>query len=297
MGRLIHKELAGIRLAGFSLAGEETVVAAPELNVCFDVGRAPREVISIDNVCLTHGHMDHAAGVAYYLSQRNFLDICPGRVIVHRGLAGPIQQLMAIWGDIEGHHSPGQICGVESLEDVPIRRDLFVRAFDVNHAAYALGYALIEVRHKLKPEYHGKSGPQLVDLKRKGVEIEARTEVSRLIYTGDTAVGPFLDHGFVRNSQAVVIECTFFEPDHLTRARAGRHIHVIDLPTVLEAIPEAQILLIHVTRRTELRHAKRIIERTLGPADRDRVQLLMDRTPRPLRDRSTRPEQQMVNSD
>ncbi|MCH7872883.1 MAG: hypothetical protein IID33_14400 [Planctomycetes bacterium] len=233
-----------------------------------------------------HGHMDHAAGIAYYLSQRNFVDICPGRVIVHRGLAGPIQQLMATWGDIEGHHTPGQIYGVESLEDVPIRRDLLVRAFAVNHAAYALGFALIEIRHKLKPEYHGKSGPQLVALKRTGVEIEARTEVPLLVYTGDTAVGPFLDHGFVRNSQAVVIECTFFEPEHLTRARAGKHIHVTDLPSLLEAIPEAQIMLIHVTRRTDLRVAKRILERTLGPSDRDRVQFLMDRTPRPPRDRS-----------
>ena len=34
----------------------------------------------IDNLCLTHGHMDHAAGVAYYLSQRHFVGNSPGRV-------------------------------------------------------------------------------------------------------------------------------------------------------------------------------------------------------------------------
>ena len=28
-------------LIGYSVAGEETVVQAPELNVCFDIGRAP----------------------------------------------------------------------------------------------------------------------------------------------------------------------------------------------------------------------------------------------------------------
>ena len=66
MGRLVHKTLGRIKILGFSLAGEETVVAVPEYNVCFDIGRAPREVISIDNVCLSHGHMDHAAGVAYW---------------------------------------------------------------------------------------------------------------------------------------------------------------------------------------------------------------------------------------
>ena len=66
LGRLIEKTPGGIRVLGFSLAGEETVVAAPEYDVCFDVGRAPREVISIDNICLTHGHMDHAAGIVYF---------------------------------------------------------------------------------------------------------------------------------------------------------------------------------------------------------------------------------------
>ena len=131
MGRLVQKEADGIRILGFSLAGEETVVAAPEYDVCFDVGRAPREVISIDNICLTHGHMDHAAGIAYYFSQRIFVGNSPGRVIVHRALAGSIQQLMAVWADIEGHPSPGTVLGVETLEDVPIRRDLLVRSFAV----------------------------------------------------------------------------------------------------------------------------------------------------------------------
>ena len=122
MARLATKELAGVRIIGFSLAGEETVIAAPEYNVCFDVGRAPREVVSIDNVCLTHGHMDHAAGIAYYFSQRAFVGNAPGRVIVHRDLAGHIQRLMGVWADIEGHPSPGEVCGVEPLEDVMLRR-------------------------------------------------------------------------------------------------------------------------------------------------------------------------------
>ena len=139
MGRMIHKDLGGISIVGFSLAGEETVVAAPEYNVCFDVGRAPREIISIDNICLTHGHMDHAAGVAYYLSQRGFVGAPPGRVIIHRDQAGNIQRLMGVWCDIEGHHAPGTIEGVLPGDDVRIRRNTFIRVFDVVHGASALG--------------------------------------------------------------------------------------------------------------------------------------------------------------
>lgn len=280
MSRLIQKELAGIQIVGFSLAGEETVVAAPEYNVCFDVGRAPREVISIDNVCLTHGHMDHAAGIAYYLSQRAFLGNAPGRIIVHRQLAQPIQKLMDIWSDIEGHPSPGQIFGVDPLEDVPIRRDLVIRPFAVNHAPAALGFTLLSVRHKLRSDFHGCTGPQLVALKREGVEIETRLEVPLLTFTGDTALGRFLDLDFVRESEAAIVECTFFDPDHRSRAQAGRHIHVTDLPRILEAIPDAEIMLMHVTRRTDLRAAKAILRTVLPDRDRDRVSFLMERPPR-----------------
>jgi len=291
MGRLLEKQLGGIRLLGFSLAGEETVVAAPEYNVCFDVGRAPREIISIDNVCLTHGHMDHAAGVAYYFSQRTFIGNAPGRVIVARSLAPSIQKLMDIWGDIEGHPSPGDICGVQPLEDVAIRRGLLVRPFAVNHGGNALGYTLIEVRHKLKAEYHGKSGPQLVALKRDGIEIEEHVEVPLLTFTGDTAIGRWLGFDFVQKSRGILLECTFFDREHVSRARAGRHIHVNDLPEVLAALPEPQIMLTHLTRRTDLRLAKHILEQVLKPDDLQRISFLMERLPRsaPKRPVSSRP--------
>ncbi len=280
MSRLIDKQLGGIRIVGFSVAGEESVVIAPEYNVCFDVGRAPREVIPIDNVCLTHGHMDHSAGVAYYFSQRGFVGLGPGRVIVHRSLAQPIQKLMDLWSDIEGHPTSGQVYGVEHLQDVEIRRGLLVRPFTVNHSGSSLGYSLIERRHKLKAEFIGKSGPQLVALKSEGVSIEERTEVVLLTCTGDTAMGRFLDLDFVRQSRALLVECTFYEAEHVSRARDGRHLHVDDLPRVLAAVPDAMVMLTHVTHRTDLRLAKRIVQKVLKPADLERVSFLMDRPAR-----------------
>src|SRR5690606_8497462 len=60
------------RIQGISIAGEETVVHIPELDLCFDIGLAPRAVLPSKYVALSHGHMDHVAGIAYYFSQRNF---------------------------------------------------------------------------------------------------------------------------------------------------------------------------------------------------------------------------------
>ena len=48
------------------------------------------------------------------------------------------------------------------------------------------------------------------------------------------------------------------------------------------------ILLIHHTRRTDLRFAKRALERTISPADRERVSFLMDAPPRARRGSESR---------
>ena len=70
-------------IVGRSMAGEETFIALPEFSVAFDVGRAPREVVHAEHVFLTHGHIDHSAGIAYYFSQRWFLDNAPGNLPVN----------------------------------------------------------------------------------------------------------------------------------------------------------------------------------------------------------------------
>jgi ribonuclease Z len=218
--------------------------------------------------------------VAYYFSQRGFVGLPPGRVIVHRCLAQSIQKLMDIWSDIEGHPSAGQVHGVEHLEDVEIRRGLLIRPFTVNHSRSSLGYSLIERRHKLKAEFAGNPGPQLAALKREGVQIEDHVEVVLLTFPGDTALGRFLELDFVHRSRALLVECTFYEADHVSRARDGRHLHVDDLPQVCAAVPDARIMLSHVTHRTDLRLAKRIVQRVLRPGDLERVSFLMDRPAR-----------------
>lgn len=287
--RLIEKTVGPLRLAGFSLAGEETVIILPELNVAFDVGRAPRELISIDYVCLTHGHMDHSAGLAYYFSQRNFQGLPPGCVIAPHRLVPAIQDLLQVYGRIEGHVSPGRIVGVDEDEDVSIRRDLVVRPFRVRHAGGALGFSVIEVRKKLRPDLAELSGQQIIDLKKRGESVEYRLEIPRVAFCGDSAVGDYLSHPHVRDAEVLIVECTFFEGDHLDRANLGQHTHVNDLPELMQRVNSKHVVISHITRRTPMAEAKRRIQQVLKPADLERTVILMDRPPRPRRDTTPPP--------
>ena len=39
-----------LEIIGYSVAGEETVVAIPQLDVCFDIGKAPDQIIPINHI-------------------------------------------------------------------------------------------------------------------------------------------------------------------------------------------------------------------------------------------------------
>ena len=93
--RLSQIVVGDFSLAGYSVAGEETVIVAPELDVCFDIGKCPREALTVNHVLLSHGHMDHVAGLPYYFAQRDFQGVPNGVALVPAGLAGPLEDLMS----------------------------------------------------------------------------------------------------------------------------------------------------------------------------------------------------------
>lgn len=265
----------GFSVVGYSLAGEETFFAAPELNVGFDVGRAPREMLGVDHLFLSHGHMDHAAGIAYYFSQRMFIDNAPGHLYVPEPLVEPIRELLRLWGDIDGNEPAANVYAAVPGTDIEVRRDLLVRPFEVRHACRSrnrqrfngLGFSVIETRKKLLEEYQGLMGPQIVELKRQGVEIEKRIEVPLVAYSGDTARDEFLTLPHVRAAKLLLLECTFTEPDHVERARAGNHLHVSDLAEILPLLNNERIVLTHLTRRTPLHAAKAALKKVIGETD------------------------------
>jgi ribonuclease Z len=270
-------EMEGLTLAGYSVAGEETCILAPELDCTFDIGKCPREALPINHVLLSHGHADHVAGITYYFAQRDFQGITGGKALVPANLVAPLQALMAAWGRVEGHVPPHEFVGMAPGDDHEIRRGLLVRAFATPHVPGSLGFSLIDVRQKLKEEYLGLTGPQIVELKSKGVAITDRLEVPLVAYLGDTGKVNFSDVPHVAGAKVLLLECTFFDCDHVRRARMGKHIHVDDLPEMLEGMRNEHIVLIHVTRRTNMAMARKHLRQALPRETLDRIRFLMSK--------------------
>lgn len=268
--------LGQLSIIGYSVAGEETVVQVPELNVCFDIGRSPYFALTSDYICLSHGHMDHLAGLPYYLSQRNFQGMKAGTILLPADLSRGVDDLLRCWRTVERQGTPYNLIPMFAGELHEIRRDFGVRALATHHGGSSLGYSLISIREKLKPEFLGRPGPELADLRKKGVDIQYRIEVPLVTFMGDTAAGPVFDHPDVINAEILITELTFYETDHRQRAKIGRHIHIDDFVNILPKLKNKWIIISHISRRTGPRRAKRLLKKRLGEERMKNILLLMD---------------------
>jgi len=276
-GGLAQLSLGNLTLRGYSLAGEESFVIVPELDVVFDMGRAHRHTIGMSNVLLTHGHMDHAAGIAYYFSQRNFQGNVPGTLLLPAPLAPGVNELMRAWIKIEGGRTPYKLVPMRPGDQHQLRNNLYAHALKVRHVGPSLAYAIVEQRNKLKEEYTQLSGQELVELKKQSIEISYRIEVPLVCYLGDTARCDVFENEYVRKSRVLVGECTFVEPDHRTRAAAGKHMHLEDWMGLLDTLENEHIVFTHLSRRTEMEAAKQYFSERLDDQQLGRLHFLMDR--------------------
>lgn len=267
-----------MEILGYSVAGEETVIGMPQLDVCFDIGKAPDQLISINHILLTHGHMDHAAGIAYYLSHRKFNGMSEGTVLTPPNTVKPIQQILNAWGRLDGNRIPVNLVAVEPGNEYPIKPNQIARVFPTKHSYQSVGFSVIETRKKLKAEYQGLTGPQIVELKKQGVTIENPIEIPLVSYLGDTSYADYSQLDYVSKSKILIAECTFFENEHIGRAEAGKHMHIDEFGPLMERMENETILITHLTHRTSVLDARKMLGKRLPAEVFKKVIILMDRS-------------------
>ena len=272
---LAHIEIDDLEILGYSVAGEETVVAMPQLDVCFDIGKAPDQIISINHILLTHGHMDHAAGIAYYLSHRKFCGMSAGTILAPQNLLQPIRDIIKAWGWLDGNKIPVKLVGVKPGDEFQIKPNLFARIFPTKHSKGSVGFSVIEKRKKLKQEYSGLTGPQIVELKKQGIEIDYPLEIPIVSYLGDTQYVDFSQLKYIAESKILIAECTFYEDEHSGRAEAGKHMHIEEFTTLLKNMRNEHIVVTHTTLRTPMSEIRKILKKALPKDKYDRITLLM----------------------
>jgi len=276
-GALGFLYLPPYRVQGVSVAGEATAVQVPELDICFDMGVCPRMALASKYVAISHGHMDHVGGLAYYCSQRRFQGMGVGTIICDVRIERAVRRMMDGFNELEGQVTPYNLIALDAEQEYEIKNSVMLRAFHTEHTAPSMGYVVVEKRSKLKEEFVGLPQEKLRELRDRGVEITRILDVPLVACLGDTSPGPPLLREDVRKAQIVICECTFVEPDHRKRASIGKHLHLDDIVEWLPLLEGEALVLTHVSRRTNLAAARKLLLEKASKGDPERVFFLMDR--------------------
>jgi ribonuclease Z len=264
--------LAGIPLRGVSVAGRETWFHVPSLDLAFDVGRSPSEVVPAPNLFLSHAHLDHAGGLAYWASQRRLLRLPPARVFTDPATVPAWRQILALHEGLEGVEYYVAIEGLGPGESVVLRKDLAVSAFRADHRVPTVGFVASEVRRRLVPAWQGRSEEEIRAAVLGGEKVTRPSPRPLLAYSGDTGVGVFETaprEAF--EAKVFLLECSFTEPEDVERARHYGHLHVDDLAERADLFANEVLVLTHLTLRSTPDELRRTIASRLPASLAPRV--------------------------
>ncbi len=262
--RRIEATYAGIPLRGSSVAGRETWFHFPTLGFAFDFGRTPWELVSVPNVFLTHAHLDHGSGMAYWFSQRRLLRLPGGTVRTHPAAVERWRRILALHEELEGTHYDARLEPMEPLSRVSLRRDLSMTCFEADHRVPTLAYVASEERHRLLPEYESRTREEIKDLAAEGKAVAGRVAIPLAAFSGDTSAA-ILDrapHEFFR-AKVLLLECSFVEERDRHRAAPFKHIHLDEIAERADLFENEVVVLTHLTLRTSPDVIRRLVKKRL----------------------------------
>jgi ribonuclease Z len=270
--------LGDLAIEGWSLAGDETWFRVHPPGLAFDTGRGAAQLAGAGDVFLSHGHLDHALGVPFVLSQRSLQQHSATRVFCPAPIAEPLTAMVLAAERMEGARYRFEIVPLVAGMRVDVGRDLLVQAFATDHVVPSLGYHLVRRKRRLAAGLAGLSGRELVALRERGAETSEVVEEHWLSYCGDTGPRVFELAPELFSSRILMLECTFLGEAQRGSSDRYKHLHLDDVVRVAGRFENSAIVLHHLSRRHRPEELRAEIERRL-PALAPRVHLMIQGAP------------------
>ncbi|AFM12605.1 MBL fold metallo-hydrolase [Turneriella parva] len=260
-----HKDIA---VNAIGRGGIETCYILPAFQLAFDTGRCPDGLIDMPRVFLTHGHLDHSAGLPYYISQRSLRHLPPPEIYCPAEIVAPLREILHLWQKIEGFEYPVALKGLSPGDEIPVRKDLYVRALASSHRVPCRGYALVRKTRKLKDEYLTVNGREIKRMKDRGEAIFEDRDIPIFAFSGDTTIEFLQDNQAAREATVLFIECTYIDDKRpVARAREWGHIHLDEIIAHAHLFKNEKIVLTHFSKRYNRRFILQVLNKKLQDHD------------------------------
>jgi ribonuclease Z len=263
----VRLNASGIAIEGVSIAGRESFYKLPGFRTLLEFGRAPEDTVSYATVCLTHGHLDHAAGLAHHASRRRLERLPAARVFAPEEAVPDLEAWLAFSQRLENVDYGLHLMPVRPGRSVMLRNDLELKVLPGRHRVPTVGYLFSEIRRKLKDEFLGLPGEEIAAMRSKGLEVTRREETPLLAYPGDCGPAIFEAAPELFQARVLLIECSFVSPEDRDRARDYEHLHLQDFLERAPLFQNETIVLTHLSQRyrvEEIREALRGLPATLA---------------------------------
>lgn len=242
-------EYKNIRVLFKSTGGIESCYILPDFKIAFDVGRCPPELIDIPLVFLSHGHLDHASGIAYYFSQRSLKNLGPGVIHVPRKILRPLEKITKLWQKIEEFNYKSNLIGLKPGVRTKIQKNLSVVGITAEHRVNAFSYVVLKTVKKLKKEYLNLTGKEIAEHRQKEILFDI-VESPVFAYSGDSTIEVIKKNELMRKATVLFMECTYIDDKRsVERAQKWGHTHLDEIVANLHLFENEKVVLIHLSRR------------------------------------------------
>lgn len=267
-----------LQFVGLSLAGIRTSIAMPGLSLAFDVAQGFPFLFNINHFFITHGHMDHASGIPYLISQKSMSAHKTPKFYMPQSMIEPMTKIMKAWAEIEKYEYPRHFIGVAGNEIFEINKNYFVKPFKTVHRIDSFGYTLFHTKTKLKSELEGVSQEELRRMREAGKKIVQQIETPLVSFTGDTQIEFLSSAPWVKKSKVLFVEATYLGSDKsIENARAWGHTHLDEIIPLLSQLECEKIVLIHSSARHNMEEARELLLQKIPTEFQERVILFPGR--------------------